>query len=161
TWDDAPATVTVGQPTPAVSVTATLTMGELVTWALGSVGAETVEGSADAPIVLAAPEGDLRTSIQMTVPQTPVPEPGPITVQTIGTIPEHFFHHPGHATIAVGDDLAPHIILRDASGNLTNPGEVDASCTLNPGQDPVAYSLDITPAVPTPTPTPTPIPTPT
>lgn len=55
-WN-APASVTVGQTTPAMTVTAPATIGPTVTWALGFLGATTVEGSVDAPVRWSRPAG--------------------------------------------------------------------------------------------------------
>jgi hypothetical protein len=142
-WD-APTSVRVGQTTPAVTVTVTATIGPLFTWALGFVHAATVEASADEPGVVVAPEGNISTGLRLTAPRTDVPASGPITVQATGTTPRFVFHQPGHATVTVGKDFAAHVILRDASGNPTGPGEVDPSCTLDPGQNTVVASFDIT-----------------
>jgi hypothetical protein len=135
-------------------VTATATIGPLVTWALGFVDVATVEGSADGPGVVVAPQGNINTELRLTAPRTDVPASGPITIQATGTTPSFVFHQPGHATVIIGKDFAAHVILRDASGNPTGPGEVDPSCTLDPGQNRVVSSSDITsPVVPTPPPT--------
>lgn len=150
-WD-APASVPAGRTTPTVTVTATATVGSTVTWALRQIGVATVEGSLDAPGVVVAPEGNISSAVRLAVRRTDVPASGPMTVQATGTIPGFVFHQPGHATVTVGNDLAPHVILRDASGNPTGPGEVAPSCKLDPGQNTVVFSFDImSPAVPTPT----------
>ncbi|KAA2262723.1 hypothetical protein F0L68_12590 [Solihabitans fulvus] len=144
-WD-APATVLVGQAAPTVTVTATATVGPTVTWALGLVGAATVAGSVDAPGVVAAPEGNIGAAVRMIVPRTAVPASGPMAVHAAGTTPGLVFHQPGHATVTVGNDLALHFSPRDAGGNPTVTGEVDLSCTLDPGQNAVVFSFTITPA---------------
>lgn len=150
TWD-APTSVVVGQTIPAVTVTATATIGPLVTSALGQVGAATVEGSAEGPGVVVAPEGNISSALQLYAPQTAVPASGPMTVQATGTTPQLVFRQPGHATVTVGNDFTAHVTLRDANGNPTGPGEVDPSCTLDPGQNTVVSSFDITsPVAPTP-----------
>jgi hypothetical protein len=150
TWDG-PTSAVVGQATRAVAVTATATIGPAVTWALGQVGAATIEGSADGPGMVVAPEGNVSTALEMTALRTDVPASGPLIVQATGTTPRFVFHQPGHATVTVGNDFTAHVTLRDANGNPTGPGEVDPSCTLDPGQSTVVTSFDITsPVVPTP-----------
>jgi hypothetical protein len=81
------------------------------------------------------------------VPRTEVPPPGPITVVATGQTPGLVFHQPGHATVTVDSGLSVHLVPKNASGS-TVFGEVDASCTLDPGQNTVLASFEIT-AVPT------------
>jgi hypothetical protein len=63
----APSSVAVGQTTAASSVEATATVGPTVAWALGLVGAATVEGNVDAPGVVRAPEGNIDAALRLTV----------------------------------------------------------------------------------------------
>jgi hypothetical protein len=145
TWN-APASVMVGQTTATATATVTATVGPTVTWALGLVGAATVEGSVDAPGVVDAPEGNISAAVRLTVPRTDVPVSGPMTIQAAGTAPGLVFRQPGHATINVGSGLALRLTPADADGNPTAAGEVTLSCTLDPGQNTVMSSLEITSA---------------
>lgn len=150
TWDG-PTSAMVGQATPAVAVTATATVGPAVTWALGQVGAATIEGSANGPGMVVAPEGNISTALELTAPRTDVPAAGPLIVRATGTIPRFVFRQPGHGTVTVGNDFTAHVTLRDANGNPTGPGEVDPVCTLDPGQNTVVTSFDIiAPVAPSP-----------
>jgi hypothetical protein len=151
TWS-APASVPVGQTTPTVTVTAVATVGSAVTWALGLIGAKTVEGSVDAPGAVAAPEGSIPAAVRLTVPRTPVPASGSLTVRATGTAPRLVFHQSGHATISVEKNLTLRFTPRDGAGNPAGPGAVDLSCALESGQDPVVFAFDITPAPATPIP---------
>jgi hypothetical protein len=145
-WN-APDSVIVGQATPpTVIVNATATVGPTVTFALGVDGAATVEGSVDAPGTVVAPEGTISSALRLIVPRTDVPASGPMTFHATGTAPSLVFRQPGHATINVGSDLAMHLTLRDSSGNPpTAASNVDLPCTLDPGQNTVVFSFDITP----------------
>lgn len=147
TWNQ-PNSVLVGRNTPVIPVTATATLGDTVTQGLGFIGATTVEGSVDTAGVVVAPEGNLPASLPLTVPRTDVPASGPITVTANGATPVFVFHRTGHATITVDSGLTVHLIPRDASGNPTIAGQVDASCTLDPGQNDVLTSFEITAPVP-------------
>ena len=150
-WN-APASVTAGQTAPAMAVTAPAAIGPTVTWALGITGAATVEGSVDAPMTVVAPGENIPVATRLAVPRTVVPGSGPLTVRATGTTPGLVFHRPGHATITVDNDLVLHFTPRNASGNPTVTGEVDFSCTEDPGQSAVVYSFDITPPAAPPAP---------
>lgn len=143
TWDS-PDSVPVGQHTPAVPVSGIATMGAAVTQVLGVIGASTVEGSLDATGVVVSPEGTLHVVLPVTVPRTDVPASGPITVAGRGTTPVFVFHRPGHAMVTADSGFTVHIVPRDASGDLTIAGRLDASCALDPGQDNVLNSFEIT-----------------
>lgn len=158
TWD-APTSVMVDQRTPAVTVTAIAEIPPLVTWALGFTDAKTVEGWAEGPGFVDAPQGKIDSALQLNVPPTPIPasDQDPIIVEATGTTPPLVFHQPGRATVTIGNGFDAHVILRDASGNPTGPdgGELHPTCTLDPDQNASVYSFDIVSpaAVPTPTPT--------
>lgn len=145
TWN-APASAVVGQTTATATATVTASVGSTVTWALGLVGAATVEGSVEAPGTVDAPEGKIGAAVRLTVPRTDVPASGPMIIPAAGTAPGQVFRQPGHATISVGSGLAMHLTPADADSNPTAAGEVDLSCTLEPGQNTVMSSLEITSA---------------
>lgn len=142
-WN-APGSVPVGRPTPVIPVQGTATMGDIVTQVLGMVGATTVEGSLVASGVVVAPGGDVPVTLSVTVPRTPVPASGPITIAGSGTTPVFVFHQPGPATITAGSGFSVQITPRDANGDETVAGQIDASCTLDSGQNDVLNSFVIT-----------------
>ncbi|MGB3438273.1 MAG: DUF6801 domain-containing protein [Actinophytocola sp.] len=150
TWN-APKSVAVGQKTPIVPFDAVATMGDAVTQGLAFIGAVTVEGSATATGVVAAPEGNTPVSLPLTVPRTPVPSAGSITVVASGRTPGLVFHRPGHASVTVGNEFAVRLVPRTADGGSTS---FDASCTLEPGQNTVLTSFEITAPQANPAPTP-------
>ncbi|HEX9338166.1 MAG TPA: DUF6801 domain-containing protein, partial [Pseudonocardiaceae bacterium] len=152
TWNT-PDSVPVGQTTPVLPVNATATMGAAVTQGLGLIGAATVEGTADASGAVVAPEGDFNATVPLTVPRSDVPASGPITVAANGTTPVFAFHRPGRATVTIGSRLALHLIPKNASGGPAAMGAVDASCTLDPGQNDVLSTFEITAAGTAPVPT--------
>ena len=153
TWN-APKSVAIGRKTPIVPFEAVATMGDAVTQGLDLIGAATVEGSATATGVVATPGGNTTVSVPLTVPRTPVPAAGSITVVASGRTPELVFHQPGHATVTVGREFAVRLIPKTADGGSTMVGQVDASCTLEPGQDTVLTSFEITAPQTNPAPTP-------
>jgi hypothetical protein len=119
-------------------------MGEVVTQTLGVIGATTVDGSLDASGVVVAPEGNLPVAVSVAVPLTTVPASGPSTVAGSGTAPVLVFHQPGHAVITADSGFTVHIVPRDANGDLTFAGQLDASCALDAGQSNVLTSFEIT-----------------
>lgn len=141
----------VGQATPPLPVNASGTIGPFVTEALRLAGATTVEGAADATAVVGAPEGDIGVTTPLTVPSTAVPASGPMTFTAHGTAPSVVFNRPGDARITVGG-LALHMTPRNANGDLTVLGVVQASCELDPGQNGVLASFRILPAAGSTTP---------
>jgi hypothetical protein len=143
TWN-APKSVPVNRNTPIVPFNAVATMGADVTQGLHLVGAATLEGSADATGVVAAPEGNADVHVPLTVPRKAVPASGPVTVVASGKTPVLVFHRPGHATITVGSGFAVHLSPKTAEGGPAGIDRVDASCTLDPGQDTVLTSFGIT-----------------
>jgi hypothetical protein len=148
-WD-APQPMPAGQAT-AATVDITVTMGSVVTWALGLEGVASVEGSGEAAGVADAPGKNSPTAVRLTVPRTEVPASGPMTVHATGSLPRHVFDQPGHTTINLANDLAAHMIPRDASGNVMTAGESDFSCALDPGQNAVMLSFDVRPIPAPPT----------
>jgi hypothetical protein len=144
TWN-APDSVPAGQIAPVVPVDATATLGAIITQALGFDGAATVEGTATVMGVLAAPDGNTTITRPLTVSRTAVPASGPITVAATGTtMPGFVFHRPGRATVTAGTVFTVHMILKNASGGSPMVGQADASCTLDPGQNTVLASFEIT-----------------
>jgi hypothetical protein len=152
TWN-APKSVAVGRKTPIVPFDAVATMGDAVTQGLHLISAATVEGSATATGVVAAPGGNTTVSVPLTVPRTPVPATGSITVVASGSTPELVFHRPGHASVTVGREFTVRLVPKTADGGSTVVGQVDASCTLEPGQDTVLTSFEITAQQTNPAPT--------
>lgn len=134
------------------TIEVTATLGSYATWLLGLEGVASVEGSGAVPSTVVAPGKTASTAIQLTLPRTAVPSSGPMTVHASGSLPRLVLDQPGNATIDLANDLAAHMIPRDASGNVITAAESDFSCGLDPGQHAVVLSLDVT-AVPAPPPT--------
>jgi hypothetical protein len=143
TWN-APKSVVAGQKTPIVPLKAVATMGSAVTDGLNMVGAATVEGRAIATGVVSVRGDDELASLPLTVPRTPVPSEGATTVVANGKTPELVFHRPGHGTITVGREFDVRLLPKTDDGGLTMVDEVEASCALEPGQDTVLASFEVT-----------------
>ncbi|MEU9452959.1 DUF6801 domain-containing protein [Streptomyces sp. NPDC048277] len=146
----------VGRPTPRLPVAASATVGGLIPPALRTAGATSLEGTAKVHAVVAAPQGDMDITVPMDVPVTQIPPSGSITVPANGTAPSLTFTKAGPAKILAGD-IEMRVTPRQADGSETQLGTVNASCSVDSGQDRVVSSFRIRPASsPTPTPTPTP-----
>jgi len=141
TWDG-PATVPIGRATPTITVNALATMDSMVTGYLNLAGMAAIAGTVNAPGTVAAPEGNIPSALRLTVPRTPVPASGALSVPANGVTPQLVFHQAGHATISVGNTLAMHFDTWDANGN--SKGEYDLSCTLDSGPSAIVYQFDIT-----------------
>lgn len=146
-----PNSVVVGQPVPAVPVHATATVGPPVTVALALIGASYVSGSVDVTGVVNAPEGQISAMAHGTVPRTPVPGSGPLTITATATTPGLVFHQPGHATVTISRTLAAHADMTTVQGGPALVGHADVTCALDPGQNTVVASFEITPPAATPT----------
>lgn len=139
---DIPTSHTVGEPSHQFAIHAVATVGTTLTDGLGLLGAKTVEGTLDAKITVAAPQGDLGVTVPLTIVKTSVPSSGSLSIPANGTAPTRTFSKPGRAKITVGDFVA-HLVPRNASGDLTVLGKFDLPCTLDAGQNNVLMSFTI------------------
>lgn len=117
-------------------VSAALTSG------LNLIGVKTIEGTVEAEARVDAPQGDGHLILPFQVPRVSGPKSGPFRLKATGTAPSRTFSQPGKAKISVGD-LVLHVVPRDASGRVF-PRKTDVPCKLNPGQNSVVASFDIT-----------------
>ncbi|MFJ4532689.1 DUF6801 domain-containing protein [Streptomyces nigrescens] len=140
---DIPKSAVVGRPTPKFRIDAVVPVSSDRTKVIRLAGVRSIEGTADAKALVAAPQGDLDVSVPFDVSRTNVPESGSFHVKATGAAPARTFTRPGSAKITIGD-LTLRLALKDAKGNPTGPGEVDAPCTLDAGQNTVVASFDIT-----------------
>lgn len=132
----------VDQATSRSPVNASAAVGSHVTRVLRFAGADTIEGTADVSAVVAAPQGDIPITMRLKVPRSDLPESGSLTVPAKGVLPSLVFSLPGPAKILVGEiDLR--LVPRDADGDETLAGKVDAPCDLNSGQDGFLASFTI------------------
>ncbi|WP_342456237.1 DUF6801 domain-containing protein [Streptomyces sp. G7(2002)] len=140
---DIPKSAEVGRPTPKFRIDAVVPVSSDRTKVIRLAGVRSIEGTADAKALVAAPQGDLDVSLPFDVSRTNVPESGSFHVKATGAAPARTFTRPGSAKITIGD-LTLRLALKDAKGNPTGPGEVDAPCTLDAGQNTVVASFGIT-----------------
>lgn len=139
----APNTVPVSQSIAPISITATATASALVTDALYFIGAKSIEGTATATAIVESGQQSSSVPVRLPIPDTRVPASGQITVETSGTTPSWVFEQPGTARI-VFSGLDVSITPLDAGGGPITAA-VDASCTLDPGQDGVLAPIQVTP----------------
>ncbi|GFE25063.1 hypothetical protein Sliba_55160 [Streptomyces nigrescens] len=140
---DIPKSAVVGRPTPKFRIDAVVPVSSDRTKVIRLAGVRSIEGTADAKALVTAPQGDLDVSLPFDVSRTNVPESGSFHVKATGAAPARTFTRPGSAKITIGD-LTLRLALKDARGNPTGPGEVDAPCTLDAGQNNVVASFGIT-----------------
>lgn len=150
---DLPEKVTVGEAVPAPSITAKVTTSEDAANLMRSVlQADRVEGTGamDYDIDGEQLEGSL------TVPDTKVPDTGPIVVDATGegasaTAPSQ----PTTSTVTAGDFTADLTVTNDAGSTQ----QVNVACTLAPDTDATIGTIDVVDAPTEPTTEPTEEPT--
>lgn len=143
---DLPSSIEAGDSSPRAAVNGVATVDASFTGLAPLVGARTLEGSVDGTAAVSAPRVDRRLSVPMRIPRTPIPAFGAFDMSAKGTAPAVTFTRPGNAKVTVGD-LGLHLTPRDAHGNLTQVGTMNAACTVAPGQNTVLHSLVVTKAV--------------
>ncbi|MDT0459580.1 hypothetical protein RM550_28350 [Streptomyces sp. DSM 41527] len=143
---DLPGSLEAGRSSPRAAVNGVATVDASFTGLAPLVGATTLEGSVDGTADVSAPQVDRRLSVPMLIPRTPIPASGAFDMSAKGTAPAVTFTRPGNAKVTVGD-LGLHLTPRDAHGNLTQVGTMNAACTVDPGQNTVLHSLVVTKAV--------------
>lgn len=146
-----PKSVVVDQPTPAIPIRGTTTVGPVVTRTLATLGASEVSGSVDATGNVNAPGGQTSATVHLIALPTPVPSSGPLTITATGTSPGLVFHQPGHATVTAGRTLAVHADMTNAQGGRPPISHADVTCLLRPDQMTTVASFEIVPATATPT----------
>ncbi|MET9882988.1 DUF6801 domain-containing protein [Streptomyces sp. NPDC006430] len=139
---DVPESAEVGKPTPTFPVNAVVPVPADAAKVLGTIGVTTVEGTVEAQARVAAPEGDSRVKVPVDV-KAGIPAAGSFDIEASGSAPALTFRRAGSARITVGD-LVAHLALKDASGDVVYPGEIDAQCTPDAGQNNVLASFRIT-----------------
>ncbi|MEV6727978.1 DUF6801 domain-containing protein [Streptomyces sp. NPDC051364] len=139
---DVPESAEVGKPTLRFPVNAAVPVPADAAKALGRIGVTTVEGMVEAQVRVAAPEGDSRVEVPVDV-KAGIPVAGSFHVEASGSAPALTFRQAGSARITVGD-LVAHLALKDAKGDVAYPGEIDARCTPDAGQNNILASFRIT-----------------
>jgi hypothetical protein len=147
-----PSSWPVGEPAPALPITVSATVDPSVAADLRLVGVTSFQGTADASSDLVAPQGDIPQTVSLNVPRTQLPHSGPMVVPASGTTPVLTFSKPGLAKTTVGA-VAMHLTGYDSGGSARIG--IDAPCSLDPGQNNVLASFEIT-AAPSPSPAPSP-----
>ncbi|MGW4651380.1 DUF6801 domain-containing protein [Kitasatospora sp. NPDC004289] len=152
---DIPATLPVGESSPAFAIHAAATVEASFTLGLRYVlGVRTIEGSIDTETRVLAPQGETAVPVHLAITRTAVPASGAFDIPATGNAPRISFTHPGTGRVTVGN-FTLHLVPKDADGNLAGPGRTDVPCTLQAGQDNTVAHFDVTPAKASPTPLPT------
>ncbi|SFH42885.1 Fibronectin type III domain-containing protein [Amycolatopsis regifaucium] len=144
-----PDTITAGQFTPKMDITAVSNAGKTATEGLRLVGAETIKGSALATSLVSSPQGHLAVGVPTAVPLQPIPAKGnDLVINASGAAPSLRFDQPGTATLSV-HDLVLTMTPLTATGAETGLGTFVADCTPAAGQTNVLHTFTITPALDT------------
>lgn len=138
-----PATIEAGTPTPPVEVTSVATISADTTPGLVMVGSKSLTGSAVASAHVSGPSTDLDLEVPATLEQTTVPASGAFATTARATIEPLTFPVAGAYTITV-DDLLLSITPHDAAGRKTGLDSFDSDCALDPGQETVVATVEVT-----------------
>ncbi|MFF8787460.1 DUF6801 domain-containing protein [Streptomyces sp. NPDC015125] len=135
---DIPDSVAVGENSRKFAINARTTVGADLTPWLHRFDVKTVEGTVDAKIVVAAPQGDRRISVPLDIAKTRIPASGAVDIKAAGAAPPLPFSKTGKGRIAVGD-IALHVVA-----NGTGRHTLDLRCTPAGGREKVVGSFKIT-----------------
>ena len=127
--------VTVGAPSQSRGITVLLSLTSTELSAFKVVGATSIEGTGKVPVEVRAPQGEISLTVPLRVPRTAIPPSGTAEFEATGTPPVQTFHQPGDGYITVGSSTTMQITPLNASGADTGAGTVNATCTLNDGQN--------------------------
>ncbi len=139
---DLPDSVMQGVPTNPSGTTADIIMPAIVTKGLALVGAATVLGSAASDQSVTNGTARFGGPVSYTVPSTPVPASGAITLHATGTFPSITFPNAGTADLMVGNLSLTLTPLTDR-GKPTVLGTLTSACTQVPGQDNVLGTVPV------------------
>ncbi len=141
---DVPPAISVGESSPQFAINALATVNSTFAFGLRYIlGVRTIEGTLDAATGVSAPQGEIAVPVHMAVSTTSIPASGSFDIPATGTAPSLTFSKPGSASVTAGA-FTLHLVPLDANGNITYPGRINVPCTLNPGQNNVVASFDIT-----------------
>ncbi|MFC5289417.1 DUF6801 domain-containing protein [Actinokineospora guangxiensis] len=125
----------VGGDVVTTGFSATASVNDAATQGLALVGAKTVEGAADALVVVDNAGAGFDLPIPgLAIPRTAVPASGGFDTVASGSVPSHPVEKAGVTVITVGD-FSTTLTPRDAAGNETGLKTFTADCVLDPGQD--------------------------
>lgn len=141
-----PNTVTVGRSTPTSTFS---TMEQIPAPTVNEMrryyGIYGVKGSGTASIVDVTPQGNIKYTVNYTIPPTSLPASGAADITAYGTVPSFTYSRPGTAKSTVGQVTVNQTAL-DANGNPTMYGTQNLTCTPASGQNTVIQTFQIDPA---------------
>ncbi|WP_052744399.1 DUF6801 domain-containing protein [Streptomyces odonnellii] len=136
-----PASVAIGRPGKKIDIGAGTTVNADLTPWLGRIGVKTVEGTVEAKIKVAAPQGDRRVEVPLGITRTSVPESGAFDITATGSALTPAFTRPGTARITVGD-IVLNVVGKKEDGEAV--GELSVPCTLDAEENNYVGSFEIT-----------------
>lgn len=134
-----PDSIKVGEPGRTISVDAVATVSAGVTDWLTRIGAQTLEGTANATAHVDGPQTDFDMKVPFRMARTKVPASGSFKVAATASVTTPPFSRPGKGTVTAGD-LALHLVATNGSAQAW----ADAPCTLNANSSNFVKSFDIT-----------------
>ncbi|MFC7614695.1 DUF6801 domain-containing protein [Actinokineospora soli] len=141
----------VGGDVVTTNFSATATVNDAATQGLALVGAKTVEGTADALVIVDNAGNVFDLPIPgLTVPKTNVPASGSFDTFASGTVPTRAVDKAGVTVITLGD-FSTTLTPRTATGEETGLKTFTANCKLDAGQDLVLVRFELGGTPPTTT----------
>ncbi|MFD8777168.1 DUF6801 domain-containing protein [Streptomyces sp. NPDC056453] len=144
---DMPRSVAVGAPGKTYAVNAEATVGASFTQMLVSAGMQTLGGTAVAKGDVAAPQGHFGVTVPFAMARTSIPASGSFLVRATASATTPTFTRPGKGKITAGA-LTLNLVAKNADGSVVLQAD-PVPCTLNPGQNDVVMSFDVTKPTPT------------
>ncbi|QXE33339.1 hypothetical protein KQY30_02535 [Streptomyces sp. GMY02] len=136
-----PSSVAIGRPGKKIDIGAGTTVdADLTPW-LGRIGVKTVEGTVEAKIKVAAPQGDRQVEVPLDITRTSIPASGAFDITATGSALTPAFTRPGTARITVGD-IVLNVVGKKENGEALE--ELRVPCTLDAGQSNSVGSFEIT-----------------
>ncbi|WP_127150119.1 DUF6801 domain-containing protein [Streptomyces lydicus] len=113
---DIPDSVAVGENSQKFAINAQTTVGADLTPIISNrFGVKAVEGTVDAKIGVAAPQGNRQVSVPLAIAKTRIPASGAVVIKAAGTAPPLRFSRPGTGRITIGD-ITLHVVGKGAKG---------------------------------------------
>lgn len=132
-----PDSAKVGQPAQATDFKVSVLVPERIVEAFDLFEAKSLDGSAVARFDVKDAAG-VSKNVEipgLTVPSTPIPDTGDLTVPAFGDVPPVTVDNAGQAEVIIGAGFEGKLTPRKADGSPTELGTFDLPCTVDAGQD--------------------------
>ncbi|RBM19897.1 hypothetical protein DI005_13605 [Prauserella sp. PE36] len=141
-----PESVAVGDPVPLEPFEAALTLQEETWRALAPLGEPTAIGGT-VVVTLTVTEGATATPVQveLTLPDTPLPEAGPVTLADSAPVPPVATTTAGVALAIYAEAPLPTLTPKLADGTPSTDAPLRPTCSPEPGQEPLLGEILVVP----------------